>query len=282
MRCIQPKLIWPHRSIDWCDRNEESPVSVPCGKCLACLSSKRNDWSFRLEQEFKYSRNGAVFVTLTYDQKHLPSDLSVNKRDVQLFLKRLRKRYDANQIRYYIVGEYGSKYGRPHYHALLFGADSEKVRKSWVDSRAAPIGIVHVGKVTSASVAYVTKYIIQQGNEVDGRTKPFTLMSRAYGIGGKYLTDVMCAWHREDDRNYCVRDGQKIRMPKFYKDKIFYNEKQKERISKASRLQAIKQIEDERRYYVDQYGEGWSQKMIEARNEVISRIKQKVSYTQTF
>lgn len=172
MDCIAPKLIWPHRSID-VETDDDKPVSVRCGKCLPCLMSKRNDWCFRLEQEFKWSKKGAMFLTLTYDQKHLPSDLSVSKRDLQLFMKRLRKRDKSNSLRYYAVGEYGSKFGRPHYHVLLFGACEGDVRLAWVDSKSQPIGAVHVGKVTSASVAYVTKYMVQSDSEVSGREKPF-------------------------------------------------------------------------------------------------------------
>lgn len=280
MDCTTPKLIWPHRSIEWCDANEEKPVLVRCGKCIPCLVSKRNDWSFRLEQEYKYSKS-AVFITLTYDQKHLPSDQCISKRDLQLFMKRLRKHDKSNSIRYFAVGEYGSHYGRPHYHVLLFNTSETDVRKAWVDSKGRPIGIVHVGTVTAASVAYVTKYIVQAGGEIDGRVKPFTLMSRKYGIGGKYLTDEMVAWHREDDRNYAIRDGQKIALPKFYKDKIFYG-KQKEQVSSAAGLRAVGQKEKERKYYVDKYGAKWLDRLNEARERLIERVKQKVSFTQKF
>lgn len=132
MECQSPKTIWPHRSIEWCDKNEEFPVTVPCGKCVACLVNKRGDWIFRLQMEMKFSKRKALFVTLTYDQKHCPEKL--DKRHLQLFLKRLRKHYPAGQIRYYAVGEYGSKMGRPHYHLILFGAQELFVRKYWLVS----------------------------------------------------------------------------------------------------------------------------------------------------
>lgn len=44
-------------------------------------------------------------------------------RDIQLFLKRLRKYINKNyneKIRYYVIGEYGTKSLRPHWHLLLF------------------------------------------------------------------------------------------------------------------------------------------------------------------
>lgn len=49
-------------------------------------------------------------------------------RDIQLFLKRLRKyinKYYNEKIRFYIIGEYGTKSLRPHWHCLLFFNSSE-------------------------------------------------------------------------------------------------------------------------------------------------------------
>lgn len=279
MDCIAPKLIWPHRSIEWCDANEEKPVSVRCGKCVPCLVAKRNDWSFRLYQEWRHSTS-AHFITLTYDEKHYPGQLQ--KRDLQLFFKRLRKHDKAPNIRYFAVGEYGTNYGRAHYHALVFNTSTPNAyAKAWQDSKGKPIGIVHVGKVSAASCAYVTKYVIQSDVPGDGREKPFTLMSRKYGIGGKYLTDIMCSWHREDNRNYAIYEGQKIHLPRFYKDKIFYGKK-KEELSKASQLQAIEAKEKERKELEKIFGSQWAEKKREAVEAEISRVKQKVKFTQTF
>lgn len=281
MQCTNPQTIWPHRSIEWCDENEEKPVQVPCGKCLPCLMNKRVDWSFRLEQEYKHSKS-AHFVTLTYDQKHYPSDGSLNKRDLQLYLKRLRKRDGNARIRYYAVGEYGSKSGRAHYHILLFNTEERHIRSAWVDSKNKPIGIVHVGTVRPASVAYVTKYIVQPRYDLKGLQKPFATMSRAYGIGGKYLTDQMVQWHRSDDRNYALRDGQKTRLPRFYREKIWYKPKDRERISSAAMKLTLENQKKENAYYEKKYGDKWEQYKADALRLVLSRVKQKVEFTQSF
>lgn len=281
MRCIAPKLIWPHRSVEWSDKNEEYAVSVPCGKCLACLSNKRQEWIFRLEQEFKYSKN-AMFVTLTYDPKHYPGQLQ--KRDLQLFMKRLRKKDGSNSIRYYAVGEYGTNYGRAHYHILLFNGTEEHVRQAWRDAEQKPIGVVHIGKVTQASIAYCTKYIIQQsGNEQpDGREKPFSLMSRGYGIGGRYLTDNMVRWHRENMANYSVNAGFKVRLSRFYKSKIWYKEDEREALSKVALLKGLTEQVRVRQWFEDRYGEKGDAKYMEMRDAMLARIKSKVAYSQTF
>lgn len=103
--------------------NCTSPVRVngdlfPCGKCINCRAKSRQEWVFRLRMEYRNCDFG-LFVTLTYDDDHLPSD-GVSIRDVQLFLKRLRKKYKSKTLRYYICSEYGDNTHRAHYHALLF------------------------------------------------------------------------------------------------------------------------------------------------------------------
>ena len=119
-------------------------IELPCGKCAACLCNKREDWSTRLCHEASVYGEDVCFVTLTYNDQHLPHtddqpylvdgvknprkcfDWSTGTptlclRDVQLFLKRLRKALEPRKIRYYLVGEYGSKFSRPHYHLMIFG-----------------------------------------------------------------------------------------------------------------------------------------------------------------
>lgn len=246
--------------------------------------AKRQEWSFRLEQELKYSNHGALFITLTYDQKHYPSRGSLDKVHVQNFLKRLRKKANApGQIRYYCVGEYGTRSGRPHYHLLLFGSDVSAVRKAWVDSKGESIGIVHCGRVTPASVAYCTKYVIQKNDHENPELeKPFALMSRRYGLGGHYLTDEMVLWHRENEANYSIQDGVKVRLSRFYKSKIWYSEIEREKISSASKLIAIQTQEKELEYYKKKHPKNWEQVMRGSRDAVINRVKQKISFTQKF
>lgn len=283
MQCINQKLIWPHRSIDWLDAgNEEQPILVPCGKCIPCLTNKRADWTFRLQEEHKVSKS-AHFVTLTYDEKHLRTSRSLCKRDVQLYLKRLRKKDETTRIRYYAVGEYGSKSGRPHYHILLFNSCEEHIRSSWTDSKCVSIGMVHVGKVAAASIAYVTKYMIQKDSYPDGMEKPFATMSRAYGIGGHYLSDSMVEWHRVDDRNYTVRPGNLMgRLPRFYREKIWYKEIDRQRVSAAAMKLTLRNQELEKQYYMNHCGDRWEAVLNKARQLVISRVKQKIQFSQTF
>lgn len=277
MKCSNLKWI----SVDNKDSADSSKlVQVPCGKCIPCLMSKRADWCFRLEQEYKYSKS-AYFVTLTYDPKHMPTDMSLDVKHLQLYMKRLRKMDGTNKIRYYAVGEYGSKSGRPHYHILLFNASEEHARLAWRDIKGNPIGLVHIGRVTPASVAYVTKYILQPELKApEGKTKAFATMSRAYGIGGKYLTDEMVNWHRADDRNYVMRENQKGRLPRFYREKIWYNPKDRERISSSAMQLTLSNQAKEDSYWKKAHGVNWERAKMESRNHLLQRIKLKIAYTQ--
>lgn len=204
-------------------------------------------------QEEKVSTS-TQWVTLTYATEHVPIDyngnLTLSKRDVQLFIKRLRKAHKKTKIKYYAVGEYGERTHRPHYHIILFNADIEKIQPAW------KLGDIQYGTVTGGSIAYTLKYmgkqqqkpvatatpppISVQGSKVRYKfrssisgpvQKQFALMSK--GLGKNYLTPQMVKWHTESlhNRMYCtLPDGKKIAMPRYYKDKI-YNEHQRKGIA---------------------------------------------------
>lgn len=195
-------------------------MAVPCGNCVFCTATKRSDWALRLHYE---GRRHLVkkFITLTYADAHLrwKNGISqLDKRDVQLWLKRLRRA--GPKVRYYAVGEYGSKTFRPHYHIILFCWDGFKnldglIRESW------PHGHVHIGTVTEESVMYTLGYIINgKGWKMrTRRERPFALMSK--GLGKNYLTAAMIEWHRSGRKNYAMLYREKRHLPRYYKLQIF-------------------------------------------------------------
>lgn len=242
MRCPDPKFVWPNGKV----------IAVPCGKCVSCLHNKRDDWSIRLLQEHKVSKS-AYFITLTYNEKYYPLN-GLSKRHLQLYFKRVRK--SSPKLRYYAVGEYGSKTKRAHYHAIVFNASEEVLRACWSlkngrTGKQEPIGLVHVGSVNEASVRYTTKYVVQKGNAQPDLNQPFALMSRAYGLGLSYLTDPMVKWHRDGGKMYYVEYGKKRRLPRYYKEKIWpasdwSNWKwRREQVFKEARLEAEKRDKDD-------------------------------------
>lgn len=164
-------------------KRTDEKQSVPCGKCPQCLARRISGWSFRLMQEDKKS-DSSHFITLTYDTDTVPiSDkgyMSLNKRDVQLFFKRLRKAHGKSNIKYYACGEYGTKGKRPHYHAILFNANIELLQDAW------RCGQIHYGTVSAASVGYTLKYMCKPSkipmHKNDDRQPEFSLMSKNWGL----------------------------------------------------------------------------------------------------
>lgn len=234
------------------------PIPVPCGKCPFCKKRRASGWSFRLMQQEKVSMS-AHFITLTYDTTHVPITrngfMSLDKRHVQLFFKRLRKRQGNDTtcasmppIKYYAVGEYGGKTNRPHYHVILFNAALQHIQPAW------EYGSVHYGTVTGASIGYTLKYMCKKPkipmHRNDDRLQEFSLMSK--GLGENYLTNSMVRWHHADmiNRMYCTTDqGQKIAMPRYYKQKIYVDLEMKIIGHFATKTAIEKMLEHETKMY---------------------------------
>ena len=176
--------------------------------------------------------NESAFITLTYDEEHEPVDRSISKRELQLFIKRIRKdlttppagsveggpgaaapESHARKIKYFACGEYGEKTERPHYHLIVFGLnDVTLVRQNW------PFGFVMLGGVTFDSARYVTGYIQKKitgkaaSNEYQNRQPPFQLQSA--GIGRRWAEEN----HEYLGRNETVTiKGKQYPVPRYYR-----------------------------------------------------------------
>lgn len=174
-------------------------IIAPCGKCFSCRTKYRRQWQLRLQHELLTYDYNAMFLTLTYNDENLPENYSINKRDVQLFIKRLRKYYKDVPIRYFAVGEYGDKSKRPHYHLIIYGLKSpEQKRKSTLNWKYGQFlsnsiwkkGYCFVGYVDSKCISYVSKYVlksfVKDTSEDDfkkaGMLPPFSLKSAGLGL----------------------------------------------------------------------------------------------------
>lgn len=151
MPCYYPKSGW--RKVKKNGYEIKEPSVRPCGSCIGCRLDKARDWAVRCVHEASMHKENC-FITLTYNDKNLPKDKSINKDELQRFFKRLRKfiaypgtmplfdnamriqyyrkkshpKYGQakvqdvyREIKYYAAGEYGDRLGRPHYHACIFG-----------------------------------------------------------------------------------------------------------------------------------------------------------------
>lgn len=252
MPCDSPIYVLP--------KGKPDKVPVPCGKCPPCKLRRVNSWVFRLMQEEKRSTS-SHFVTLTYDTRHVPISRNgfktLDKGDLQKFFKRLRKLVPHLRVKYYAVGEYGSRSARPHYHAIIFNVPSTQMYVDAWTLNGSQIGTVHIGQVTSDSIAYTMKYIdksnfVKRHNR-DDRVAEFPLMSK--GLGDNYLTDAIEKYYKADlSRMFITKDsGHKIALPRYYRLKIF--DKREMLIQRHLADQATeKRLQRLHHQYVSQYG----------------------------
>lgn len=166
-------------------------VPVGCGQCLPCRVNRRRVWTARQVLE-SYMHPANAFVTLTYDNDHLPEKGSLVARDTQLWLKRFRKELDRQfdvKVRFFLCGEYGDQTWRPHYHASLFGVGmevSDLVRSTWAK------GHVMVTEFNETTAAYTAGYVVKKLTDksdlrLEGRAPEFCRMSNRPGIGAKAM-----------------------------------------------------------------------------------------------
>ena len=223
--------------------NTVKTLSLPCGQCIGCRLERSRQWAMRCMHEAQLHEKNC-YITLTYDNTHLPSDGSLHYKDFQLFIKRLRKKFGNTRIRYYMAGEYGENFGRPHFHACIFGHDFHD-KELWKRSSSGfmlyrssdlellwPFGYSSIGDVNFESAAYVARYIMKkvtghnskahytetdpETGEITKRKPEFNKMSLKPGIGydwyKKYKSDVY-------PHDYVIIKGKKVKPPKFYDKK---------------------------------------------------------------
>lgn len=225
--------------------------TIPCGQCIGCRIEYSKQWATRMLLEHEYSSE-SHFVTLTYDNEHVPrseyldeetgevkESLTLRKRDLVLFNKRLRRKF-AEGVRFYACGEYGSATLRPHYHSIYFNLPISDL-KFWSRSPDGKFvyytsetlsdiwgkGHVLIADVSFETCAYVARYVTKKFKGEKSQydffnIEPvFSLMSRRPGIGRKWFDDN---WKNVYD-TYIItvsssKGGLRFKPPRYY-DTIF-------------------------------------------------------------
>ena len=206
-------------------------MEVACGQCLGCRLDYSRMWAMRIVHESSLHEldGGNCFVTLTYRDKkdctlsqlsdgyHIPDDWSLNLDHFQKFMKRLRKAFAPQKVRFFHVGEYGRKckhgidvdrvgcplcfVGRPHYHAALFNCSFPDLLSYTSDGGVlrytSPMlesiwkyGFVDVGELNFASAAYGARYILKKvnGGRADDHYMTYDLNGEVTWIRPEYVT----------------------------------------------------------------------------------------------
>ncbi|AXL15408.1 replication initiator protein [Microviridae sp.] len=247
----------------------DKAFEVACGNCIGCRIEHARQWAVRLMHENECHED-SCFITLTYDDDHLPPLDSLDVRHWQLFAKAVR-RYMGNRhkidpslpksFRFYHCGEYGERTLRPHYHALVFGTaflEDRRLVKSHPSrlfasdtlDRLWGRGNCWIGDVTYASANYVAGYILKKikgeladshyavvneaTGEVLGHRKPeYSTMSRRPGIGKLWLDRFGDQVYPRDE---VIVKGRAVRPPKYYDKQIFKEQPDLEERLRKKRL----------------------------------------------
>lgn len=222
-------------------------IYVPCGKCYSCLMRRRQDWLTRIHSEMEDCVS-VHFLTLTYSEDKVPLTKDgvpcFNKKHLQDFHKRLRKKYPKANIKYYVMSEYGDTTNRPHYHGIYFNLPSDcfeqlfdldgsyhyKLSDIWKR------GIITVGKISDARVQYVTGYIMtsQLNKYLKDEQRPFVLVSQ--GIGKASLQSARDFYNNVG--RFSVFDSFKhshVSMPRYFRN-IVFNKFEQDKIKRENDL----------------------------------------------
>lgn len=221
-------------------------INIPCGQCIGCRMRRAREWATRCMLEASY-HDSSYFITLTYDQFHVPVNEYVDddgviqikstlvKSDLQKFWKRLRKDQD---IRYYACGEYGTRTARPHYHAIVFGLKLDDLVE-YKHTRAGTLyispylekkwgkGYTVVGEVTRDSCEYVARYCMKKltgknANVYDRYNflPEFSSMSLKPAIGREWFDDHFPEIYPADEIQ--LKDGVVVTPPRYF-DRLMDN-----------------------------------------------------------
>lgn len=229
---------------------DASLIEVGCSQCIGCRMDRAQQWAARCVHENQVHGEVGQFLTLTFDDDHVPADYSLDHSIFQRFMKRVRK--DAGPgLRFFMCGEYGEKLLRPHFHALFFNYAYEDL----VPCEETEYGMLYqsahllshwrqgnclVGALTLRSASYVARYnlkTVKSWNNPDllGRTPEYIRMSTRPGIGREWWNR-----YRKLTHDYVVVDGVKLKTPKYY-DKLMEDEFPEElRELKYRRAEALK------------------------------------------
>lgn len=209
-------------------------ITIPCGQCILCRIEHARQWAVRITHEAQLHPTNA-FITLTYNDKHLPPYGSLQYADLQKFWKRARK--EIGKLRYFAVGEYGDQTDRPHYHACVFGHDfsanrtilRSKPTLLWTNpvlEALWPWGNVSVGALTYETAQYTAAYVTkklsgkkryvrldEETGELVPLEQPRALMSRYPAIGNDWLMQ----WGKHAyTHDYVIVQGKRHKPPKYY------------------------------------------------------------------
>jgi len=240
------------------DSNVKEFLQVPCGKCIGCRLEYSRQWAIRCMKELETTQGPSWFLTLTYDNEHLPRKVfeedasgvrvampTLKPEDLQNFVKRLReklRRRGHEDFRFFACGEYGDELKRPHYHMIAFNLPlddlefyksirgHEYYNSKFLDDCWLNQGFVVASDVNFECCAYVARYVMKKAKGPQGFSyasdnnivEEFTRMSRRPGIGRAYYELHKDEIYKKDNIGYMPTiNGPILLKPAKYYDKLY-------------------------------------------------------------
>lgn len=233
--CLYPKLIknkkyLPNKKNNWNPPKIKDPrtayITAACGKCLECRKQKQREWLVRMSEELRSEPN-AYFMTLTFSEENYNKIKSICNSEeendiatkaIRLMLERIRKK-TKKSVKHWFITELGhDNTERLHLHGIVWGIGTGKlVEDSW------KYGMTFTGTyVNERTIQYITKYI----TKIDKDHKDFQgKVLCSAGIGANYINRGDAGKHTykpgETIETYRLRNGAKINLPVYYRNKIF-------------------------------------------------------------
>ena len=279
--------------------SREDTVLVPCGKCLGCRLDKAQDWAIRCSHEIQmYEDRGlpSSFLTLTYNEEHLPNPPSINRNDPKRFIHNLRQHVTRETgttksgIRFFGCGEYGEQLSRPHYHMLMFGYQFPDIEVHTRNQNDQPIytsatmdrlwgkGYCTTANASYQTAHYVARYITKKINgeeatnhytRTDMQTgqlyelePEFNFSSRMPGLGYDWLQKYKKQLHN----GYVIVDGKKKPIPDYYLRKLAESE-----LEEYSDYELYELIYQKRIQNIDTFDPELSGDRLRVKEEVLQR-----------
>lgn len=265
MPCYTPLQAYRSRrdgSVIFVERGDCDSLQLPCGQCIGCRLERSRVWAVRIMHEAQLYRENQ-FLTLTYDDAHLPEHGQLVYKHFQDFLKRYRKHVAPSKIRFFAAGEYGDTTKRPHYHACIFNhffSDAKPVRqltpthKYYTSEALTKLwgkGNCTIGLLTFESAAYVARYCLKKVTGKPAKDHYLNLdqltgelvqmepehcrMSLKPGIGTGWYNNYKSDIYPSDE---VIMNGKTMSVPRYY-DKRYQKES-------AIEMEALKFARDQK------------------------------------
>lgn len=167
-----------------------------CGKCPGCLNARTLYWINRSKLETAYAEKGMVPFFFTFTYRDL-DDFDGTYKNMRTFFNRLKHKI---KHRYLVTTEYGTKYGRPHHHAIIWMKFDQfeclkrpKVVNRYFRQKYWRLGHVMVKPILTAShlgrIDYVCKYIFKEHS-------PIMYSRNIGGVGAEKIMQMLREHHK--------------------------------------------------------------------------------------